>query len=102
MPDQGFEAESHGFCIGRRATRFLRVVKGGLINVERLFHTFDVTIPIQQKVPYGAARGSAPFENCDNTLTLAEEAGIGSSDIAKIEVAGTPVEKVRLAFRDQR
>ena len=49
-----------------------------------------------------APRGSAPFENCDNTLTLAEEAGIGSSDIAKIEVAGTPVEKVRLAFRDQR
>ena len=49
-----------------------------------------------------AARGTAPFENCDNTLALAEEAGIGVSDTGKIEVAGTPVEKVRMAFRDQR
>jgi uncharacterized protein (DUF362 family) len=49
-----------------------------------------------------APRGTAPFENCDNTLALAGEAGIGASDIGKIEVAGTPVEKVRLAFRDQR
>ena len=49
-----------------------------------------------------AARGTAPFENCDNTLALAEEAGIGVSDTGKIEVAGTPVAKVRLAFREQR
>jgi hypothetical protein len=49
-----------------------------------------------------APRGTAPFENCDNTLALAEEAGIGVSDTGRIEVAGTPVEKVKLAFRDQR
>ncbi len=49
-----------------------------------------------------AARGAAPFENCDNTLALAEQAGIGASDMGQIEVAGTPVDKVRLAFREQR
>ena len=56
MPDQGFEAEPDGFSIGRRATDSLRVVKGGLINMQRLFHTSDITIPIQQKCPYAAAR----------------------------------------------
>ena len=49
-----------------------------------------------------AARGAAPFENCDNTLALAGEAGIGANDIGKIEVAGTPVDRVRMAFREQR
>jgi uncharacterized protein (DUF362 family) len=49
-----------------------------------------------------AARGAAPFENCDNTLALAGEAGIGANDIGKIEVVGTPVDRVRMAFREQR
>jgi len=37
MPDQSFETEPHGFCIGPCATGFLRVAKGDLINVERFF-----------------------------------------------------------------
>ncbi len=35
-----------------------------------------------------AARGAAPFRNCDNTLLLAEAAGIGSADLSRIETLG--------------
>jgi hypothetical protein len=47
----------------------------------------------------GADRGTPPFENCDSTLRLAEEAGIGTRDMGKIEVVGPPVERVRFPFR---
>jgi hypothetical protein len=46
-----------------------------------------------------ADKGKAPFELCDSTLRLAEEAGIGTRDVSKIEVAGTPVAKLRFPFR---
>lgn len=38
-----------------------------------------------------AERGTPPFEDCDSTLRLAEEAGIGTRDLKRIEVVGTPV-----------
>jgi uncharacterized protein (DUF362 family) len=46
-----------------------------------------------------ADRGTAPFENCDSTLKLAEQAGIGTCDLRRIEVRGLPIEKGRLDFR---
>lgn len=46
-----------------------------------------------------ADRGTAPFENCDSTLKLAEEAGLGTRDLKKIEVVGTPVRQLQVAFR---
>jgi uncharacterized protein (DUF362 family) len=46
-----------------------------------------------------AARGTAPFENCDNTLLLAEEMGLGSADLQRIPVLGTPVHEARFDFR---
>ena len=52
MPDQSFETEPHCFCIRHRATGFLRVAKGGLINVERFLHTSKITIFIQRYQPY--------------------------------------------------
>lgn len=45
-----------------------------------------------------AARGTAPFENCDNSLILAESLGVGTCDLARIEVVGTPVQQVRYQF----
>jgi uncharacterized protein (DUF362 family) len=45
-------------------------------------------------------RGTAPFEHCDNTLRLAERLGVGTPDLARIEVLGTPISKVRLNFRN--
>ena len=45
-----------------------------------------------------ADRGKAPFEDCDSTLRLAEELGVGTRDANRIEVVGTPVEQVRFDF----
>jgi uncharacterized protein (DUF362 family) len=45
-----------------------------------------------------APRGTAPFNGCDNTLLLAESLGVGSADLAKIDVRGVPVEKACFKF----
>ena len=42
-----------------------------------------------------AARGVKPFQNCDNHLLLAEQAGLGIADLAQIDVRGMPIEKAR-------
>jgi uncharacterized protein (DUF362 family) len=46
-----------------------------------------------------AARGAAPFERCDSTLELAEQAGLGTRDLKRIEVLGVPVREARFDFR---
>jgi uncharacterized protein (DUF362 family) len=38
-----------------------------------------------------ADRGTPPFEVCDSTLRLAEDAGLGTRDLKRIEVIGTPI-----------
>jgi uncharacterized protein (DUF362 family) len=40
-----------------------------------------------------AARGTAPFQTCDNTLLLAEAHGAGTADLKRIEVRGVPIEQ---------
>jgi uncharacterized protein (DUF362 family) len=45
-----------------------------------------------------AARGSAPFANCDNTFLLAEQLGLGTADSARIEVRGLSVAEARFRF----
>jgi uncharacterized protein (DUF362 family) len=46
-----------------------------------------------------ADRGTAPFETSDSTLRLAEERGIGTRDLKRIEVIGLPIAKGRIEFR---
>lgn len=46
-----------------------------------------------------ADRGTPPFEGRDNTLRLAEEVGLGTRDLKRIEVLGVPIEKARYPFR---
>ncbi|MGD0730328.1 MAG: DUF362 domain-containing protein [Terracidiphilus sp.] len=46
-----------------------------------------------------ADRGTPPFDNCDSTLKLAEERGIGTRDLKRIEVLGLPIAKGRIEFR---
>jgi uncharacterized protein (DUF362 family) len=36
-------------------------------------------------------RGTPPFEDCDSMLKLAEDVGIGTRDLKRIEVVGTPI-----------
>ena len=45
-----------------------------------------------------ADRGTPPFEGCDNTLKLAEEAGIGTRDLKRIEVVGASIAEVKFDF----
>ena len=47
-------------------------------------------------------RGSAPFENCDSTLKLAEEVGIGTRDLKRIEVVGVPIQSAMFDFAKLR
>ena len=49
-----------------------------------------------------ADRGTPPFERCDSTLKLAEAAGLGTRDLSKIEIAGTPIKEVMFDFAKLR
>jgi uncharacterized protein (DUF362 family) len=40
-----------------------------------------------------ALRGTHPFDHCDNHLLLAEQAGVGTADLSKIDVRGMPIAK---------
>ncbi len=46
-----------------------------------------------------AERGAAPFEKSDNTLRLAEQIGLGTRDLKRIEVLGVPIAQARIDFR---
>lgn len=45
-----------------------------------------------------ADRGTHPFETSDNMLRLAEEAGLGTRDLKRIEVLGTPIKDAVVRF----
>ena len=45
-----------------------------------------------------AARGTHPFDHCDNFLLLAEQAGLGVADLARIDVRGLSVQKARYPY----
>lgn len=46
-----------------------------------------------------APRGAPPFERCDSTLLLAEQRGLGSADLSRIEIAGPPLKQLVYPFR---
>lgn len=46
-----------------------------------------------------ADRGTAPFERCDSTLRLAEELGVGTRDLKRIEVIGARIADVMFDYR---
>jgi len=45
-----------------------------------------------------AVRGTKPFHFCDNHLLLAEQAGVGTADLAQIDVRGLSIEKARYPY----
>ena len=47
-----------------------------------------------------ADHGTAPFENCDSTLHLAEELGVGTRDLRQIEVVGTSIQEALFKYRE--
>jgi uncharacterized protein (DUF362 family) len=46
-----------------------------------------------------ADRGAAPFEDCDSFIRFAEELGLGTRDLSRIEVLGSSIEELRFDFR---
>jgi uncharacterized protein (DUF362 family) len=47
--------------------------------------------------PY-AERGQGPFVRDDNSLRIAEEAGLDTRDLKRIEVVGLPLKEARIDF----
>ena len=45
-----------------------------------------------------AARGSRPFHFCDNHLLLADQAGLGIADLARIDLRGLPLQKAKCPY----
>jgi uncharacterized protein (DUF362 family) len=45
-----------------------------------------------------ADRGTPPFERCDSTLRLAEDAGLGTRELSRIEVAGAAIADAKFDF----
>jgi uncharacterized protein (DUF362 family) len=45
-----------------------------------------------------AEHGTPPFETCDSTLSLAEHLGVGTRDLGRIDVVGTPISKALFRF----
>ena len=84
------------------AKRQIRLVKPGILIAGLNPVSTDAVAMAAMGFEPKADRGTAPFENCDSTLRLAEEAGLGSRDLALIEVAGTPIRTARFPFRDYR
>jgi uncharacterized protein (DUF362 family) len=45
-----------------------------------------------------ATRGTKPFDICDNHLLLAEQAGVGTADLARIDVRGVAIAQARYPY----
>ena len=46
-----------------------------------------------------ADRGTAPFERCDSSLKLAEDLGVGTRDLSRIEIAGVSIKDAAFRIR---
>lgn len=49
-----------------------------------------------------ADRGTPPFESCDSIVKLAEEAGLGTRDLKRIEVIGPAIAELRFDYAGMR
>jgi uncharacterized protein (DUF362 family) len=74
------------------------VVNPGVIVAGRNPVTTDAVCMAVMNFDPMADSGTPPFETCDSTLRLAEEAGIGTRDLKRIEVVGDRIEQVRFDF----
>jgi uncharacterized protein (DUF362 family) len=79
--------------------RGTRPVRPGLLAAGTNCVTTDAVATALMGFDPMAERGTPPFEVCDSTLRLAEELGLGTRDLRRIEVLGTPIAKARFDFR---
>jgi len=76
-----------------------RPVRPGLLIAGTNCVTTDAVATALMGFDPMADRGAPPFEGCDSTLRLAEELGVGTRDLRRIEVLGTPISEARFEFR---
>jgi uncharacterized protein (DUF362 family) len=80
----------------------LRQVSPGILAAGTNCVTTDaVSMALMDYDPM-ADRGTPPFETCDSTLRLAEELGVGTRDLRRIEVIGERISDVVLEYRKHR
>lgn len=77
----------------------MRSVHAGLLIAGTNCVTTDAVCTALMGFDPMAERGTAPFEKCDSMLKLAEQVGIGTRDLSRIEVLGLPIAKGRIEFR---
>ncbi len=77
----------------------LRPVRPGLLVAGTNCVTTDAVATALMGFDPTADHGTAPFESCDSTLRLAEQLGLGTCNLKRIEVLGLPIEKARVNFR---
>lgn len=77
----------------------LRSVRPGLLIAGTNCVTTDAVCTALMGFDPMAEHGTAPFETCDSTLKLAEQVGLGTRDLRKIEVRGLPIAKGRVDYR---
>jgi uncharacterized protein (DUF362 family) len=77
----------------------VRPLKAGVLIVGTNCVTTDAVATALMGFDPLAERGTAPFEHCDSTLQLAEQLGLGTRDLRRIEVLGAPIAKARVDFR---
>ena len=80
----------------------LKIVSPGVLVAGTNCVTADAVAMAVMGYDPMADRGTPPFEKCDSTLRLAEELGVGTRDLKRIEVVGTPIEQARFSFADLR
>ena len=71
--------------------RGVRMIKPGLVLAGKNSVCVDAVCTAVMGYDPRAGRGTKPFIRGDNTLTLAEAVGIGTTDLARIEVVGLPI-----------
>jgi uncharacterized protein (DUF362 family) len=76
----------------------LRTVRPGLLIAGTNPVATDAIAAAAMGYDPRASRGVAPFRHCDNTLTLAEAAGLGTTDLSGIDVRGVPLKEALYRF----
>lgn len=76
----------------------LNHVKPGVLLLGTNAVTTDAVATAVMGYDPQALRGTAPFENCDNHMKLAEALGLGTCDLKRIDVVGASIADVRFQF----
>ena len=78
--------------------RGLRSVQPGVIIAGTNAVTTDTVATAVMGYDPRAAKGTAPFVDCDNSLLLAEARGVGTTDLKNIEVRGVSIREALFRF----